>query len=85
MLDYANLLGVSAGTLTTAAFVPQALKIWRSKSAEDVSYGMFLIFSTGVLLWLLYGIAIGAAPVIITNAITLALSILIVILKIRYR
>lgn len=85
MLDYANLLGVSAGTLTTAAFVPQALKIWRSKSAKDVSFGMFLTFSTGVLLWLLYGIAIGAAPVIITNVITLALSILIVILKIRYR
>lgn len=85
MLDYANLLGVSAGTLTTAAFVPQALKIWRSKSAKDVSYGMFLTFSAGVLLWLLYGIAIDAAPVIITNVITLALAILIIILKIKYQ
>jgi MtN3 and saliva related transmembrane protein len=85
MLDYANFLGLSAGTLTTAAFVPQALKIWQSKSAADVSYGMFFIFSTGVFLWLLYGIAIGAAPVIIANVITLALAILIIILKIKYR
>ena len=85
MLDYANLLGLSAGTLTTAAFVPQALKIWQSKSAADVSYSMFFIFSTGVFLWLLYGIAIGAAPVIITNVITLALAILIIILKTKYR
>jgi MtN3 and saliva related transmembrane protein len=85
MLDYANFLGLSAGTLTTAAFVPQALKIWQSKSAADVSYGMFFIFSTGVFLWVLYGIAIGAAPVIIANVITLALAILIIILKIKYR
>lgn len=78
-------LGLCAGALTTIAFIPQLLKIWATKSAEDISYGMFSLFSTGVFLWLLYGITIASAPIIIANAITFVLAITILMLKIRFR
>jgi MtN3 and saliva related transmembrane protein len=64
--------------------VPQLTKIWRTKSAEDLSYGMFSAFSLGILLWLVYGVLRSDLPVIVANAITLALSLAIVVLKIRY-
>lgn len=84
-MNLVDTLGLVAGTLTTIAFVPQVLKIWVSKSAEDVSLLMFAVFSLGVLLWLAYGIALGAWPIIIANVVTLALSVLVMVLKYRYR
>jgi len=80
-----NFLGYVAATLTTIAFLPQVFKTWRSRSAKDVSLVMMITFSVGVFLWLLYGLAIQAMPVILANATTLILASLIVILKIRYR
>lgn len=80
-----NLLGMLAGTFTTIAFVPQVVKIWQTKSASDISFGMFLIFNLGLVLWLLYGIAIHSIPIIIANAITLVLTGIILALKIRYK
>lgn len=85
MIDTTTALGIAAGTLTTIAFIPQVIKTWRSKSAKDISLGMFLIFSTGVALWLWYGIAINALPIIIANAITLMLALLILFFKFRYK
>jgi MtN3 and saliva related transmembrane protein len=79
-----DLVGLLAGTLTTVAFVPQLLKIYSTKSGKDVSARMFLIFSAGVALWLAYGILIGSLPVILANAVTLVLSLLIMALKVRY-
>jgi MtN3 and saliva related transmembrane protein len=79
-----EVVGMAAGTLTTLAFLPQVLKIYRTKSARDVSYLMFLIFSTGVLLWLIYGILIGSAPIIAANVVTLGLAIIVIALKVRY-
>jgi len=84
-LESANTLGLLAGTLTTAAFVPQVVKIWKTKHTRDISLGMFAIFSFGVLLWLLYGIQIEAWPVIFANALTLGLSLTILVFKIKYR
>lgn len=78
-------LGYVAGTLTTIAFLLQLLKIWRTKSAEDVSLAMFLIFTCGVFLWLVYGLMIGAWPVVIANAITFLLALAILCLKLWYR
>ncbi len=80
-----NFLGYVAATLTTIAFLPQVFKTWPSRSAQDVSLVMMITFSVGVFLWLLYGLAIQAMPVILANATTLTLALLIVILKIRYR
>ncbi len=84
-MEYANTLGLLAGTLTTIAFIPQVAKTWRSKYTRDISLGMFMIFSLGTLLWLLYGIRIGALPVVIANAITLALALTILVFKIKYK
>jgi MtN3 and saliva related transmembrane protein len=77
-------VGLLAGALTTIAFVPQAVKIWMTKSADDVSYLMFGIFSVGIVLWLAYGIALGAMPIIVANVVTLVLSVLVIALKVRY-
>lgn len=84
-MDVVTLLGFAAGGLTTVAFVPQVIQIWRSKSADDISWGMFVIFSVGVALWLAYGIALDEMPLIIANAVTLALALLILFLKWRYQ
>ena len=84
-MDISTLLGLAAGALTTIAFVPQVLKTWRSKSGNDISLGMFLLFSTGVLLWLIYGILIDSLPVILANAVTLILSLTVLVLKLRYQ
>jgi len=81
----AALLGFLAGTLTTLSFVPQVIKAWRSKRCEDLSWGMLITFSAGVVLWLAYGLMLWAAPIIAANAVTLALLITIGLLNIRYR
>ena len=80
-----DILGWIAGTLTTIAFFPQLLKTWTTKSAKDVSLVMMVTFCIGVFLWLLYGLAIKAMPVVVTNSVTLILALLILILKIRYK
>jgi MtN3 and saliva related transmembrane protein len=77
-------IGSTAGFCTCISLIPQLHGIWRSKSARDLSLGMFLIFGLGVLLWLTYGIEIRSAPVIVANAATLALVIAILALKLRY-
>jgi len=78
------MLGLTAGTLTTVAFIPQLAKAWKSRSTGDLSWGMVLTFTTGVLLWLIYGIWIDSLPVIVANAVTLLLQIGIVTMKIKY-
>jgi MtN3 and saliva related transmembrane protein len=80
-----DLLGFAAGTFTTCAFWPQLQKTWVTKSAGDVSLGMLAIFSTGVSLWLLYGLFLHAWPIILTNFVTLLLVGAILVLKMRYR
>ena len=78
-------LGFIAAILTTAAFVPQVLKTWKTKSAEGLSLEMYVIFCTGVLLWLVYGIANRDFPIIAANAVTLVLSAILVYFKLRFR
>ncbi len=80
-----DLLGFAAGALTTCAFWPQLQKTWTSKSAGDLSMSMLAIFSAGVGLWLLYGLALQAWPIILTNAVTLVLTGAILVLKWQYR
>jgi MtN3 and saliva related transmembrane protein len=79
------LIGYSAALLTTLAFVPQVLKSWRSKSVGDFSLITLCAFTSGVLLWLVYGYAIGSLPVILANATTLLLSGVLLALKFRER
>ncbi|MGE0360587.1 MAG: SemiSWEET family sugar transporter [Vicinamibacterales bacterium] len=78
-----DLLGYAAATCTTASWIPQVVRTWRSRSADDLSLGMLTAFSTGVLLWLLFGLALGSRPIILANAVTLALNLLLVVLRVR--
>ena len=78
-------IGFFAAFCTTIAFVPQAIKVYKSKSTKDISLYMFLIFTIGVLSWLIYGIIIFNLPVILANATTLVLSIFILVYKLRYK
>ncbi len=84
-MDTGNLLGAIAGTLTTIAFVPQVVKTWRTRSTHDISLGMFALFSTGLVLWLVYGAMIGSTPIVVTNLVTLVLALTILFFKLRYK
>ena len=77
-------LGYVAAVLTTVAFVPQALKTVRSRDTSGISLGMYVILTTGVALWLVYGLALTALPIILANSITLPLAATILALKLRY-
>jgi MtN3 and saliva related transmembrane protein len=79
-----NLIGSAAAVCTTIAFVPQLVRVYRRKTARDISLAMFMVFSVGELLWLLYGIYIHSLPVILANSVTLALCLAILSLKLHY-
>lgn len=79
-----DLIGYGAAVLTTAAFVPQALKSWVSRDLSGISLSMYSLFTLGVALWLIYGIALQSWPIILANGITLALASLVLVLKISH-
>lgn len=84
-MGWITVLGFAAGTLTTLSFVPQVHKAWRSKRCDDLSLSMLLAFGAGVVLWLLYGVVLRKSPIIVANAVTLALIVVLLWLKVRYR
>ena len=84
-MGWITILGFAAGTLTTLSFVPQVHKAWRSKRCDDLSLSMLLAFGAGVLLWLIYGVVLRKSPIIVANAVTLALILVLLTLKLRYR
>ncbi len=77
-------LGYIAAALTTISFVPQVIKAHKTRHTGDLSLVMYSLFTLGVFLWMVYGILIGAAPVILANAITFALSGYILYLKVKH-
>ena len=84
MAAYVSTLGFLAGTLTTVSFLPQLIKTIRRKSAKDISFAMLTVFTSGVGLWLVYGLLLHDLPIIVANAVTLALVLAILVLKIYY-
>ena len=84
MNTYATTIGFAAATLTTIAFIPQVIKVWKTRSARDVSLGMYALFSTGVALWLAYGVLIESWPVIVANSITLLLAGAVLAMKVKF-
>jgi MtN3 and saliva related transmembrane protein len=84
-MEINEITGYLAAFLTTASFVPQAWKSWRTRDLTGISLPMYAMFTLGVALWLVYGVIINSLPVIIANAITLALAALILGLKITDR
>ena len=85
MIQVQDLIGTAAATLTTVSFVPQAVKTFRTRDVSGISLGMYSLFATGVALWLIYGLMLGEAPIYVANAITLALALAVLVMKLRYR
>jgi MtN3 and saliva related transmembrane protein len=83
-MDTTTILGYVAGAVTTTSLVPQVMKIWKTKSARDVSLGMFLIFSIGISLWIAYGFFFHSMPIIIANAVSLLLGFIVLGLKLKF-
>lgn len=85
MVGWTEVLGLTAGACTTAAVVPQILKAWKTKEVEDVSPGMFFVLTTGLCLWVIYGIIEKDIPIIATNGISFVLNSFMIFLIYRYR
>jgi MtN3 and saliva related transmembrane protein len=81
---FIKLLGFAAATCTTVAYAPQFIKVWRTRSARDISLGMFLVMLLGLALWLVYGLLSGDAPLVAANAITMLLAGGILVMKLKY-
>lgn len=80
-----ELVGYLAAILTTLSFVPQVWHTWRTRDVSGISLGMYLVFTTGVALWLAYGVLVGAWPIVAANGVTLALALAILAMKLRWR
>jgi len=80
-----DIIGLVAAALTTGSFVPQVVRLWRTRDAEGISLVTFAVFSVGVVLWLIYGVMVHSWPVILSNAVTIVLTIAIVVLTMRFR
>lgn len=80
-----DLTGFVAALLTTTSFLPQAWHTFRTRDVRGISLGMYSLFTLGVALWLAYGLLVGAWPVVVANAVTLALAGAILVMKLRFR
>lgn len=80
-----KLIGFTAAVLTTVSFLPQAVKVIRTRNTAGISLTMYVVFATGVFLWLVYGLFMHDTPIIFANFITLILSVIILIMKLRYK
>ena len=80
----ADVIGAVGATLTTIAFIPQVLQIWRSKSARDISLPMYSSFTLGLVCWLTYGVMISSTLIIVTNVVTLILATAVILMKLRW-
>ncbi len=80
-----QILGMLAGTITSITFLPQVVKVWRSRSAKDLSLVMLLLLMSGVTLWLAYGLVIADAAIIYTNSMVLLMSLILLFFKLKFK
>ena len=83
-MDFDNLLGFIAATITTAAFIPQTYRSITTRDLSGISLGMYATFTFGIILWIIYGVLIGSGPILVANIITFVLSATILHLKIQH-
>jgi MtN3 and saliva related transmembrane protein len=83
-MEAIDLVGYVAATLTTAAFLPQVVRVWQSQSTKDLSLSTLLSFIVGVFMWLIYGLLVKSAPIIVANAVTLVLNLVILRFKLKH-
>jgi len=83
-MQVTDLIGSIAATLTTVSFIPQVWRIWQTRHTKDISLMMYVAFTGGVALWLVYGLLLGSWPIIIANGITVCLAGAVLAMKIRF-
>ena len=83
-MKIAFIIGLVAATLTTISFLPQVIKVFKTRHTKDLSFATFFVFSVSLFLWFVYGILIGELPIILANGITFLLALSIIIMKIKY-
>ena len=84
-MDIINIVGAAGGIVSSVTFLPQVIKIWKTKSAKDLSMGTLLFLVLNVSLWLLYGILTNLYPIIITNGIVLSMVFMMVYFKLTFK
>jgi MtN3 and saliva related transmembrane protein len=84
-MNFVTIIGLIAGTFTTISFFPQVIRVCKTRSTRDISLWMFLLFTIGVLLWLIYGIYLQQWPVILSNLLTLISAVIILVFKMKYK
>jgi len=84
-MNLVTILGLVAASLTTGSFLPQAIKAIKTKHTKDLSLGMYSVLTTGIVLWLIYGILVNDIPIIASNCVTLVFTSAILILKLKYK
>ena len=85
MMPFADVLGYTAGAVTTFTFLPQVIKTWKDKSAKDISLLMFIIAAANEIMWVAYGVLKDNMVIILTNAILLVMSFIMIYFKYRYK
>ena len=83
MIDTFEIIGLTAAALTTSAFVPQVYKTYKTKSVDGLSLTMYIVFLTGIILWLIYGIDLKSLAMILSNIVTGLLALLLILFKLR--
>ena len=83
-MNIERLIGFAAATLTTVSFVPQVYRSLRSRNTQSISLWMYSVFTLGVTFWLLYGLMLHDLPITLANAVTLALALCVLFLKLRH-
>lgn len=83
-MEVSDMLGYAAATLTSASFVPQAWRTFRTKDVSGISTRMYATFTLGVAVWLAYGIMLGETPMMIANGLTLVLACAVLVMKLKY-
>lgn len=84
MTSLDDAIGYAAATCTTAAFVPQVLRVWQTRSVQDISLSMYVVFFIGVMLWCAYGVVLSSWPIIIANTLTLMLTGAVLWMKLTF-
>lgn len=84
-MNYIEIIGLAAAFCTTISFLPQAIKTIRSKNTDGISLSMYVVFTVGTFLWLMYGLLAHSLPVTAANAVTFLFAGIILGYKIRYK
>ena len=84
-MDFITIIGLIAAAFTTVALFPQLIKVWKTKSTKDISFGMFILYCGGLLLWFVYGVFRNDLAIILANSLAFIQGLIILVFKAKYK